>query len=155
MDDSAIPGLIGCGVGLAVALMMLAVVLAISVFIAYLLYDALRRLPPRCQQMSPGLVFLMVVPFLGIFWLFVVVMRVAQAYQRYFADRDRTDVGDCGLGVGLAWAGTAVGSIIPVIGWFSALASLVLMVMYLVQVSKLKAMVAAAPELAPPPLPPA
>lgn len=155
MDHSPLPGLLGCGLGLAVFFVTALVCLAIALFIAYLLYDAERKLPEPYREIAPPLIFLLVVPILNLVWLFFVVIKVSQSFQKYFAAQQRTDVGDCGFNLGLAWAVTAVCSLLPVIGMLSAIASLVLMVMYLVKVTQLKGMIGpGGSSIVPPPVPP-
>ncbi|RPJ82434.1 MAG: hypothetical protein EHM13_08930 [Acidobacteria bacterium] len=153
MDQSPFSGLLGCGLGLALFFVVTILGVAIGVFISYLLYDAERRLPQPYQLISPPLIFLLVVPLFNLAWIFFVVLKVSQSFQKYFAAEGRTGVGDCGQGLGLGWAITAVCSLLPGIGVLSALASLVLMVLYLMKITQLKGMVTAGPA-APPPLPP-
>ena len=129
MDQSPLPGLLGCGLGLAVFFVLSLIGLAIGLFISYLLYDAERKLPEAYREISPGLIFLLLVPLLNMVWIFFVVIKVSQSFQKFFAAQQRTDVGDCGYGIGLGWAITAVCSLLPMIGIISALASLVLMVL--------------------------
>ncbi len=153
MDHSPLPGLIGCGLGAAVLFAAAIVCLAIGVFICYLLYDAERRLPDAYREISPPLIFLLLVPLLNLVWIFVVVVKVSQSFQKYFAAQQKTDVGDCGFGIGLGWAITAVCVWIPVFGTLSGLASLVLMVIYLAKISQLKTLVGATAAVPPPPPP--
>lgn len=146
MDQSPLSGLLGCGLGLAMVFMVTVIGLAIAAFISYLLYDAERRLPEPFREMAPALVFLLLVPLFNLLWLFFVVVKVSQSYQRYFAARQQTGVGDCGFNLGLAWAITAIAVFVPVLGTLSALASLVLMILYLMKIGQLKAMVGGGPD---------
>ncbi len=155
MDDSALPGLLGCGMGLAFFFLVSLVGLVVGLVISYLLFDAERKLPQAYQKIVPGLVFLLVVPVFNLVWIFVVVLKVSQSFQAYFASRQRAGVGDAGQAIGLAWAITAIASLLPLIGFLSAVASIVLMVLYLMKITQLKAMVVPGDATLPsPPLPP-
>ncbi|HEY3384060.1 MAG TPA: hypothetical protein VGK32_20035 [Vicinamibacterales bacterium] len=153
MDRPDLPALIGCGAGVLVFLVVLAVGLAIGLFVCYQLYQAASRLPAQYRKLAPGSIFLLLVPLLNFVWVFFVVIKLSESFKEYFAAQQRTDVGDCGYAVGLGWAITMVCGLIPVIGMLSCLASLVFMILFLVKMSQLKALVGT--DLAPlPPMPP-
>jgi hypothetical protein len=120
------------------------VVLALMIWLVYgTLYKVLSRLPPEYQRMSPGLVFLCLIPLFGTVWLFFVVIRTSDSLRSYFYYvQQRTDVVDCGKGVGLGWAICSVCSIIPFLGYLTAIAALVCMIIYLVRVHGLSQQVA-------------
>jgi hypothetical protein len=141
MDRSHLPALLGCGVGLLVFIVMFAIALAIGAFICYQLYLAATRLPDANRKLAPASVFLLLVPLLNFVWLFIVVMKLSEGYQQYFAERHRTDVGDCGYRVGLGWAIAGICVVVPIANIFAGVASLVLMILYLVKMSQLRAMV--------------
>jgi hypothetical protein len=141
MDGSNLPGLIGCGFGLALLLLLFAVALAVGAFICYQLYLAAGRLPAANQKLPPVSVFLLLVPVVNIVWLFFVVMKVSQGYQEYFAANPRPGVGDCGYGIGLGWAIASACVFVPLAHYFAGLAALILMVLYLVKMAQLRALV--------------
>lgn len=146
MDASNLPGLLGCGFGLALMFVMFACALAIGAFICYQLYLAANQLPPANRKLPPASVFLLLIPVLNLFWLFYVVIKLSQGYQEYFAAHPRPDVGDCGYGIGLGWAVAALCSFVPFARIFAGLAALILMILYLVKMSQLRALVAAPPQ---------
>jgi hypothetical protein len=84
--------------------------------------------------MEPGLVWLLLIPVFNLVWIFFVVLKIPESYQSLFYSRGRTDVGDAGRGLGLAYAICAVVSmgcsIIPCIGGIPALATLVLLILF-------------------------
>lgn len=141
MDRTNLPALIGCGAGLFVFAVIFVFCLAIGVFICYQLYLSASRLPEANRKLAPASVFLLLVPLLNFVWLFIVVMKLSQGYQQYFASQQRTDVGDCGYNIGLGWAISAVCVFVPIAHLFAGLASLVFMILYLVKMSQLRAMV--------------
>lgn len=142
MDRHNFPALLGCGVGLLAMAVAFIIGLAIGVFICYQLYLTADRLPAANRKLAPASVFLLLVPLLNLFWLFFVVLKLSEGYQQYFAAKSRSDVGDCGQGVGLGWAVAAIATMLPIVHVLAALAALVLMVVYLVKMSQLRAMVA-------------
>jgi hypothetical protein len=142
MDRFNLPALLGCGAGLLVILVLFAFALAIGVFVCYQLYLAAARLPEANRKLAPAAVFLLLVPVVNMVWLFIVVMKLSEGYQQYFAAQQRTDVGDCGYRLGLGWAIAGLCVIVPIAHVFAGLAALILMILYLVKMSQLKAMVA-------------
>lgn len=83
--------------------------------------QALQRVSPKNQEMTPGKVFLCFIPYFSMYWVFVVVHRVGESLKRELRDEGRRDVGDAGTSVGFAFAGLAVLS--NVIGFFTRTAS--------------------------------
>jgi hypothetical protein len=145
MDGSNLPALLGCGLGLAVFFVASLIGLAIGAFICYQLYLAAGQLPAPSRKLAPASVFLLLVPLVNFVWLFFVVIKLSQGYQEYFAAHPRPGVGDCGYGVGLGWAIASVCVFLPLAHVFAGLASLILMILYLVKMSQLRALVVAAP----------
>ncbi len=106
----------------------LAVLLAISVLICYLLQICYSRIPRDFRRLHPGLVWLLLVPIVGLgwnsfggfgnrwnivlalglilfglVWCFFVFLGLTYSYQAYFASLEKTDAGDCGRAWGLAF----------------------------------------------------
>ena len=143
-----------CGVSFVVGTL-------IQFFICTQLYDALKRLPPKYRQRDPYMVWLLLIPFLGLVWNFFIYPAIADSYKSYFTAqaRWRSTVspetrmyhmiksqvnGDCGYGVGLAYCFCVIAIIIPGIGGFLAIAALVLLILFLAKISVLKSQVRSA-----------
>jgi hypothetical protein len=122
--------------------------LVVEAVVAALLSSALRRLPPRYRQMDPGLIWLLMIPLFGIGWNFFVVLKVSRSYRDYFAERGRSETGDCGEALGLAYSVCAACSLVPYLGCVTAVAALVLLVLYLVKMNTLKTLAAATSDTA-------
>lgn len=135
---------------LTVAGIVVCVIFAINIVICFLLSDALRRLPPQFRKMEPGMVWLLLIPCFNMVWNFFVYPKVSDSYSAYFAVQGRTDVGDAGGRLGLAYAICAVCSIIPCVGYVAGLAGLVLLIIYLIKITGLKNQIAQQPPMAPP-----
>jgi hypothetical protein len=136
--------------------------LAVSAAICYLLYNAQNAIPPEHQRVKPGMIWLLMIPLFNLVWNFFTFPKISDSYASYFQSRGRTDVGDAGRGIGLAFAICAACSIIPCVGVFTALASLVLLILFLVKIYGLKSQIGqvqptgfpAGPGTMPPPPPP-
>jgi magnesium-transporting ATPase (P-type) len=121
---------------------VLAVLLALLIFVYYLLYTCLKRIPQQYRLMEPGLVFLLLIPCFNLVWIFFVTSRISRSLQAYFASQGRTDVGDCGQQLGLWWSICVVAGMVPLLNYIAGPASLVLMIIYLVKVVGLKNQIA-------------
>ena len=123
----------------AFLLIAAAIYLAIAVGIAYMLWLCLNRVPPEHRQMEPGYVFLMLIPFFGLYWNFRVAEAISRSFQSYFGAQGVADVGDCGYGVGKWFAISAVCSLVPCINYIAMPASVVLLIIFLVKSMSLRA----------------
>lgn len=126
-------------------LLGLLVGLAIAAFICWLLYNDYAALPAEHRKLSPGLVWLLLIPCFSVIWNFFVFPGLAKSYQSYFAAKGVTDVGSCGEG--LAWTlcvlpllgfMPCIPCIGPCIGLGLSVAYLVVLVVFLVKANTLK-----------------
>jgi hypothetical protein len=94
----------GIGVGVAELLVILVVGLLYIPLIFYLLtlQKALSRCSPASRTLSPGLVWLLPIPFFGLVWHFVIVTSLAKSLHNEFTKRNINEAQNPGLGVGLA-----------------------------------------------------
>lgn len=130
---------VGAQIGMLIAFVVVILIsLAINVVVLYLLMTCLQALPPAYRQMEPGMVWLSLIPCFNLVWNFFVFTRIPKSYQTYFQAQGRNDVGDCGAGVGLAYAICAAVCIIPCINYIAGPAALVLLIIFLVKVLGLK-----------------
>jgi len=137
-------------------LIALAIGLAIAIVICVVLYSAIMRVPAEHRRIEPGQVWLLLIPIFNWFWNFKVFPGISDSFRSYFAAIGRTDVGDCGRSLGMAYCwltiAATLGSLIPLVNCFAGLAGLagiVLLIIYLVKVTQLKSMIGA--PMAPPP----
>jgi len=113
---------------------MLIVGLVIQAVVCIVVSDCLKRVPPQFRKQDPGMCWLLMIPLFRLIWNFFVHLKVAESYQAYFNSIGRTDAGDCGKGLALAYCICAACSFIPLVG----LASLVLLIIMLVKFNELK-----------------
>lgn len=116
---------------------VIAVIWGILAYICYLLSDALKALPPEHQKMSPGLVWLLMIPCFSIIWNFFVFIQLPQSYESYLRSHGRPM--DTSLGtLGIVYSALAVLCVIPYLGSCIGLAALVILIIFLVKLSELK-----------------
>lgn len=116
----------------------LGIALAINILICALVYGCFKRIPLEHRKMEPGLVWLLLVPLVPLVWNFFVFLRLPESFASYFRSVGRTDVGDCGRGLGLWYAICAVAAIVPCVNYAAGPAALVLLIIFLVKVMGLK-----------------
>jgi hypothetical protein len=129
--------LLAGGIFLFAAVIILAM-LAIKIAVCFFLSSCFRRVPPPHRQQEPGMVWLLLIPCFSIVWNFFVYPKLADSFASYFRAQGRTDVGDCGRGIGTAFCICAVCSVVPYLGMLAALASLILWIIFLVKAAELK-----------------
>lgn len=124
-------------------LIVFVVSLAIGIGILWLIFDALSAVPEPYRKMTPGLVFLMLIPLFNLVWVFFVVNRVPASFKLYFEGIGRPQPGDYGQAMGLTAAICMVVSIVPFIGFIAGLVFLVCIILFLVKITALKQQVRA------------
>jgi len=110
-----------------------------TIFFLLTLQKALNRCAPESRTMTPGQVWLMLIPVFNMVWQFIMVDRVASSLANEF--RRRNIVGDAepGKSLGLAYCILVVTSIIPVIGILTGIAGLVCGIVYWVKIANYSA----------------
>jgi uncharacterized membrane protein YqjE len=136
-EDAAIAAGI-LGAGLAIILLSLLLVLVVSAIVTWLVWDAYRVLPASEQKLPANLLWLGLIPCLGLIMQLLMGILVPLAFKDAFAARGRTDVGDCGLAIGICWVACSIGSVMPFIGALLGIASIVCMILFIVKVRQLK-----------------
>jgi len=100
----------------------------------------LQKLLTRCKtadKMTPGLVWLNLIPLFNFGWIFYTVSCVRDSLKIEFKSRVlETDDPQFGYSIGLAYCITWVCSIVPVVGFFSSIASIILFIIYWVKTHK-------------------
>ena len=110
-----------------------------TIFYLISMQGALQSVSPKNRMLTPGLVWLNLIPLFGLIWNFFIVTHVSGSLKREFTERGIQDVGDCGQGIGIAMSILAVLILVPVLGWWLAsIATLVLWIIYWVKIVELK-----------------
>ena len=137
IGQNQISALLGVGI-FAMVMIGILIGIAVHVFICYLLWNCYKRIPQQFRKQEPGLVWLLLIPCFSLVWNFFVYPRLSQSFKGYFDSINRTDVGDCQEGIGLAYSICCAVSLIPYAGCVTGIACLVLLIIYLVKTNELK-----------------
>jgi|GEM_PF-1126736 len=114
---------------------------SLVVCILYLitLQSCFATLPEKHRELSPGLVWLLLVPLFNLVWVFIVVLKLSSSFKNAFAERGvTTEVGSCSQGIGLAYCILCCCSVIPLVNFVAAPAGFICWVIYWSQVASLK-----------------
>jgi divalent metal cation (Fe/Co/Zn/Cd) transporter len=112
--------------------------LAVHVFVCWLLYDALGAVPPTHRKQEPGLVWLLLIPCWHVIWGFFVYPKISRSFAEALQARGIQSEGDAGESLGLWVAILGVLNIVPLLNYVSWLAYLIVLILYLVKVRELK-----------------
>jgi hypothetical protein len=121
--------------------------LAIAIVVCAILYSAQKRVPVEHRKIEPLMIWLLLIPLFNIVWNFFVYLRIPESYQSYFHSQGRTDVGDCGRGIGLWLSICYLATIIPCVNYIAGPAALVLLIIFLVKITGLKNQLPPAPAM--------
>jgi len=100
---------IGCG---------MAVGIAIGAVVCWFLAKWLRRVPEEHRRLTPGSIWLLLVPVFGCFWNFMVYPRIADSFDGFFRSRSEAAPSARGLATAYCWT---VAALVPVSGFQIAL----------------------------------
>jgi len=87
--------------------------------------------------MSPGLVWLNLIPLFGQGWLVYTVIKISHSVKKQAEARNTVELGDGAYSVGLAMAICGIVSVIPFVGLSTGLACLVLWIIYWIKIAQL------------------
>jgi hypothetical protein len=129
--------------GLWAFLVIILVVLAVSIIIGIVigifycltLQKALNRCAPQNRAMSPGLVWLYLIPIFSLVWHFFIVINMAKSLHAEFVYRGIVEEPNPGYGIGLATCILNVFAVIPYVGWVASIAGLVCWIIYWVKIA--------------------
>jgi hypothetical protein len=111
----------------------------IYVAICYLISDALASVPIEHRRgMSPGLVWLLLIPLFNLVWNFFVFPRVSDSFRSYFDSTGRPIPGDYGRQLGIAFAILNACMFIPCLNCLAFIPCLVLLIILLVKFTSYK-----------------
>lgn len=139
-DQDAAAMLAGLGIVLFV---VLAVVFVVQVVFTWLLWDSYRVVPQQFQKLPAGLVWLALIPCLGIIVWIAAMIMVPMSFRDAFAARGRSDFGDCGAKLGYGYLAGAVLGLIPFIGPLFSIGALICWIMFMVKCRQMKSAILA------------
>ena len=127
-DDSIIKGDGGIGIYLAFYLVFVGFFLIPLVFYLISMQKAFSRVAAERREMTPGLVWLMLIPLFGVVWHFFIVNKMCNSLKKEFAARGVVSQDNYSWPLGLtmcilsccAWIpylGSVVGLATPLVLW--------------------------------------
>tara|TARA_B100000287_G_C20381703_1_gene681874 strand:+ start:246 stop:659 length:414 start_codon:yes stop_codon:yes gene_type:complete len=115
-------------------MLILGIVLLPLIFFFVSMMKTLQACSPQNRTMEPGMVWLNLIPLFNLGWIFYTISCISNSLSNEFNERKIENNGQFGFGVGVAMAVCNIVSIIPVVGLFTSIASLVLWIIYWVQI---------------------
>lgn len=112
---------------------------AIGAILCYFISSWLKEVPEEDRAMTPGKVWLLLIPLFNFYWMFrVYMLDIPKSFKNYFDRQGDQLVGDCGKNMGLWLCICTLGGFIPLLGSLVSIAGLVLYVLWLVKIHQLK-----------------
>jgi len=102
-----------------------------------ILHRALARCAPSSRTMAPALVWLGLIPVVGLVWPFKVVNEVAKSLHNEFVRRGIVESPAPGRALGMAWATLSLLSAIPLVNFVTILPCGICWALYCIQVALL------------------
>lgn len=134
-QDAVAVGVFAVAIGVCVLF-----VLVINAIVCVFLHKLYKALPEQHRQLSPGLVWLLMIPLFNIVWNFFVFPKLSRSYQTCFEAAGDTSAGTCNSGLALAYPILCACTIVPIpcVAPIVGLAGLVVLIVYLVKMFDLK-----------------
>jgi len=126
------------GLGVLVLLGALFVGLAIAAFICWIVVKNYERIPAKYRTMEPAHVWFNLIPCVGLVFNFWVYPGLAKSFKAYFDAKGDSTVGDCGEKLALWYSICVVCCLVPYLGAVAGIASLILLILFLVKAGDLK-----------------
>ena len=116
------------------------VIAALVVGILYLLtlQNLLNRVKPENRTVSPGNVWLLLIPIFNWIYPFILYPKISESVSKEFQSRGIPADGDFGKGLGITMPILTLCGIIPVIGALAGLANLVIWIIFWAKMAKYK-----------------
>ncbi len=129
--------------------MLFILIVAITVLALYLLtlQNTLKAISPENRRMPPGNVWLMLIPFFGLIWHFIIVTKMADSIKAQFESRGVAIAERPGFGIGLAACILNCGNLIPVLNVVVTIPGLICWIIYWVKISGYKKQIESLPDV--------
>jgi hypothetical protein len=124
--------------GLGMLFAGLAIGLIISAVICWLIAGCYERIPEKFRTMTPGKVWLLMIPCFNLVWGFWVYPGLSKSFQAYFDSVGDKTVGDCYAKIALWLCICQACCIVPCLNYLAGLAALVLLILFLIKTNELK-----------------
>lgn len=111
----------------------------VGIFYCLTLQKALSRCSPQNRTLSPGLVWLFLIPIFNLVWHFFIVINLAKSLHAEFVSRNIVEEQSPGQGIGLAMCILHVAAVfanfIPFVGWLVGIAGFICWIIYWVKIA--------------------
>ena len=118
-----------------ISLIIGAVCLIPGIFYLLTLQKCLQRCSPQSRTMSPGQVWLMLIPLFNLVWQFIVVSQISSSLANEFRPRRMIEEPEPGKAIGLAYCILFVCGVIPFLAVLTSIAGLVCWIIYWVKIA--------------------
>jgi hypothetical protein len=116
------------------------------IFYILTLSRALTKCSRESITIEPGMLWLLLIPFVNLVWHFFVVIGMAKSLGNEFKARNLTNLDPLpGQSIGIAMCVCAACGIIPVIGFIAGLGSIVLWIIYWIKIADFSRQLTQAP----------
>ena len=105
------------------------------IFFLLTIQKALQQCSIQNRSIDPSQVWLMLIPVFNLVWQFIIVSHVATSLGKEFRSRNIQKEPEPGKSIGLAFCILSVCSIIPFLGFLTAIAGLICWIMYWSKIS--------------------
>lgn len=131
MNDDEVAGVV-LVVYIVVILVAFVVGIGIQVGISYLLVKIQEAVPEQFRDISPGMIWLGLIPLFGLGWAFYIYIAIASSYKKVFQANGVANYGDGPMLLGLFHCICQILFFIPCLSIFFQIGSFVLMIIFLV-----------------------
>jgi hypothetical protein len=117
---------------------------AVQAIICWLTADAYKHIPQRYRFLEPNMTWLLMVPLFNLYWNFKVFLGLAESFQAYFYSHGIAEVEDCGERLARWYCICCLLSCALCFLGVPWIASLILLILFLIKADELKKRIAAA-----------
>jgi hypothetical protein len=132
-DVNVLLGVLVVGISIIVLIGILT-----NAVICFFLHKLYKAVPVQRRQMTPGLVWLLLIPLFGLIWNFFVFPKLSGSYKTCFEAAGDSTAGTCNSGLAWAYPILCVVMYIPLVSVIAGPAALVVVVAYIVKMFELK-----------------
>ncbi|MDH5682653.1 MAG: hypothetical protein OEZ36_13770 [Spirochaetota bacterium] len=120
---------------LFIIIFIVAIVYIPQIFFCLTLQNALKQVNPQMVTLSPGKVWLLLIPIFSLGWNFYVVIQVRDSLKREYQERKLPEQDDFGFTLGMTMSGLAIASVLPIVGVLAGITYLVFWILYWVKIT--------------------
>lgn len=124
--------------GLFILIFIVIAALVVGILYLLTLQNLLNRVKPENRTVSPGNVWLLLIPIFNWIYPFILYPKISESVAKEYQSRGLSADGDFGKGLGITMPILTLCGIIPVIGALAGLANLVIWIIFWAKMSKYK-----------------